>query len=425
MDAATNESSTVTEAIEPLGLRDLFGFLIGRRHSIERVAAQPFSAILCGLFGVVVAGLCREYDQELFSEKQMIFFLPLLASLLMGTWLYAVFCTVSPSGKRQHSWLVFMGLFWMTAPCAWLYALPVERFCPDSLTAIKVNFALLGIVATWRVLLMGRVISVLTGNPGTAILLVGSGVIVVPLIFLKSLNVAVMVMGGGVHSPEQKFIKDFTGLLGFYLLIGAVLALAFLIWKAMSRNAEECSCLQAGEASVVFSWTLLIPPVLVAAAVATQWPRAQDELAHYHQAMAVLEEWDEPNQPPKRTAEERMDAVDILLKRGLPPGRNLQPPVYLSRFSGVRMERCIKNFLALRPTHSQFLKDEVRITLTRSIELLNDRAFFNFEPGDFDSCKELIKSLPEKDPMRLKLDAKLADYFKQQEETQKQQEAQK
>jgi hypothetical protein len=318
-----------------------------------------------------------------------------------------------------------MGLFWMTAPCAWLYALPVERLCPDSLTAIKVNFALLGIVATWRVLLMGRVISVLTGNPGTAILLVGSSVIVVPLICLKSLNVAVMVMGGGVHSPEQKFILDFSGRLSNWLFIGGILGFVWLLWQIYRRNNDSCRRLLLPAAEGSYSWSMFIPALLVAGSVASQWPRAQDELAHYQQAMAVLEEWDEPNQPPKRTAAERMDAVDILLKRGLPPGRNLQPPVYLSRFRGVRMEGCIKNFLALRPTHSQFLKDEMRLALTRSIELLNDRAFCNFEPGDFDSCNVLLKSLSEKDPMRLKLDAKLADYFKQQEETQKQQESKK
>jgi hypothetical protein len=54
-----------------------------------------------------------------------------------------------------------MGLFWMTSPIAWLYAIPVERFC-DALTAAKLNLTLLGVVSLWRVLLMARVIQHLT-----------------------------------------------------------------------------------------------------------------------------------------------------------------------------------------------------------------------------------------------------------------------
>ena len=56
-----------------------------------------------------------------------------------------------------------MGLFWMTAPIAWLYAIPVERFF-GSYSAAVANITLLGVVSLWRVLLMSRVIQVVTGR---------------------------------------------------------------------------------------------------------------------------------------------------------------------------------------------------------------------------------------------------------------------
>src|SRR6185503_2799832 len=53
-----------------------------------------------------------------------------------------------------------MAVFWMTAPIAWLYAIPVERFL-DTYHAAQANIALLGIVSLWRVLLMSRIMAVL------------------------------------------------------------------------------------------------------------------------------------------------------------------------------------------------------------------------------------------------------------------------
>ncbi|MEN9360851.1 MAG: hypothetical protein RL095_2386 [Verrucomicrobiota bacterium] len=399
-----------------LGLGDLAGFLIGRRQSIERVAANPYPAIAFGLISVVVAGFCREYDQEPFETKMGLFFLPLLASLAMGTWLFAVFQALSPRGRRQHSWPVFMALFWMTAPCAWLYAIPVERLCPDSLTAIKANFALLGIVATWRVVLMGRALSILTGNPGVPILLVGSSFIVVPLIFLKSLNVALMVMGGGVHSPEQKFIMNFSGQLSSYLFFGAILALGCLLWKMKHRDPEACGLLQPADKQAGFSWTLLLPPALAAAAVASQWTQSQAELGRYQQAVALMQEWDEPNQPPKRTGAQRMDAVDALVKAGIPRGRDLQPPVYLGHWGGGGINRCIGNFLGLRPAHSSFLKIEVRLTLTRTIENLRERNFIHAEPSEWESFKALHQSLLATDVLRPTFDRIVLPHLKRLEE---------
>lgn len=54
-----------------------------------------------------------------------------------------------------------MGLFWFTAPIAWLYAIPVERFL-DDLNAARANVTLLALVSLWRILLMIRITQVIS-----------------------------------------------------------------------------------------------------------------------------------------------------------------------------------------------------------------------------------------------------------------------
>ena len=50
----------------------------------------------------------------------------------------------------------------MTAPLAWIYAIPVERFL-GAYEATQANLWMLGIVSVWRIVLMIRVVSVLFG----------------------------------------------------------------------------------------------------------------------------------------------------------------------------------------------------------------------------------------------------------------------
>lgn len=122
-----------------------------------------------------LTAIARNYDQSFIGEKPFLWlFGSLLFSLVSGTWLYlvcyAVFARWRMKGNQadrppfMSGWVCFMGLFWMTAPVAWLYAIPVERFC-DPVTAAKANVLLLTAVSFWRVLLMTRVIQFLTQAP--------------------------------------------------------------------------------------------------------------------------------------------------------------------------------------------------------------------------------------------------------------------
>ncbi|WP_341406723.1 hypothetical protein [Luteolibacter soli] len=66
------------------------------------------------------------------------------------------------TGKRWPQLGSFLTFAWMTAPCAWLYGIPVESMT-DLVTATKWNIAFLAIVSLWRVALMTRTVAVLTG----------------------------------------------------------------------------------------------------------------------------------------------------------------------------------------------------------------------------------------------------------------------
>lgn len=148
-------------------------YLIGDAQAIREAAASK-ATFWIGIILVLITSIPRNYDQTYILEKPLLWvFGPLLFSIVSGTWLfliayYACWRRYLPlvdnwtRPKNPQAWRAFMGVFWLTAPIAWLYAIPVERFM-DSVSAAKANVALLGIVSLWRVLLMTRVIQVLSG----------------------------------------------------------------------------------------------------------------------------------------------------------------------------------------------------------------------------------------------------------------------
>lgn len=120
---------------------------------------------------VLITSLPRSYDQTFILDQTFFWvFGPLLFSTFSGTLIFG--CTYSvffrPGIEKQRrlpqgtAWRSFMGLFWMTAPIAWIYAIPVERFL-QSFSAAMANIALLLVVSVWRVALMNQVLSVMTG----------------------------------------------------------------------------------------------------------------------------------------------------------------------------------------------------------------------------------------------------------------------
>lgn len=184
--------------------KTILAFQFGRADAIRTVASSS-SAIWTGMVLVLLTAFARNYDQTYIPEKPFLwFFGPLLFSLVSGTWLFLITYGLCARlkmpdvdyGRRPplwRHWPAFMGAFWMTAPIAWLYAIPFERFF-DSLTAAKANIALLAIVSLWRVLLMARVLQVVCSVPFVRTLLW--------VITAASVEVIVLVIAGGTYSKR-------------------------------------------------------------------------------------------------------------------------------------------------------------------------------------------------------------------------------
>jgi len=143
--------------------------LLGSRDSILRFASSRATLPL-GVALVLLTAVARNYDQTWIGEQPALWFLgPLAFSLVSGTWMFLIVylgflragwgeSERATSGWRD--WPAFMGLFWMTAPIAWLYAIPVERFL-DPVASARANVALLAVVSLWRVLLFSRMVAVI------------------------------------------------------------------------------------------------------------------------------------------------------------------------------------------------------------------------------------------------------------------------
>ena len=206
-----------------------FQYLLGQRRAILEIA-ETKSALWLGLLLVVSAGFAREYDGEDLLHEPWHLALPLVASLATSFILFCVLLMASsnndsPGASFLRTYRMFLGLYWMTAPLAWLYALPVERFL-SAADATSVNLWLLGIVAVWRVVLMTRVIAVVFESTFLRVFLhvmLFADTVVLVLLFLTPLPV-VSLMGGIRHTESEILIQ------GTAFLIGLLGVISWPIW---------------------------------------------------------------------------------------------------------------------------------------------------------------------------------------------------
>jgi hypothetical protein len=162
-----------------------------------------------GLIFVFSAALAREYDAEYIPDRPWIMLVPLAASLVSSVGLWVVLWLAAWVAQRKpmpffRNYVLFLGMFWMTAPLAWLYAIPVERFMGE-LDAARANYALLGLVATWRVVLMVRVAQVWTGRSLLAsilLVLAFGGVVLFGALSLSPWPVIEMMAGSRTEIEE-------------------------------------------------------------------------------------------------------------------------------------------------------------------------------------------------------------------------------
>ncbi len=201
-----------------MSITTLLGYMIGRRKAILDIAAAP-GATWLGLLFVMSAGFAREYDGEDLLAAPWHLLLPLGVSLVLSLVLFGVL--VIPAGWRRGAvkgnfwghYAVLLRLFWMTAPLAWLYAIPFERFC-SAAEATEANLWILGIVSLWRVLLMARVVSVVYGaNLVATAMLVLLFADTVALTALRLAPLPVVSIMGGIRLSESEQIIQATAFL--------------------------------------------------------------------------------------------------------------------------------------------------------------------------------------------------------------------
>lgn len=218
----------------------LVRFLLGDRRAILAVAATR-GAWLVGLLLVLSAGLAREYDHEDLLHEPWHALLPLGASLATATLLYGLIRLVSwrrsGTGWPGRGGPAFLGLYWATAPLAWLYAIPVERFLPVE-SAVAANLGLLGLVSAWRVLLMARVVAVVWRcHPWAAFLIVGffAWGVAMAVLFLTPLPI-LSIMGGIELAPAEALLASTTFLAALALLFSTPLWLAGAVAILLERR---------------------------------------------------------------------------------------------------------------------------------------------------------------------------------------------
>lgn len=212
------EQAAQQSASDRVTATTIAGYLIGQRDCILQIARCPQS-VLIGAILVLSAGFAREYDGEDLLAEPWHLLIPHVASLVTSLILYILI--------RINAWraesrlppliagsLTFLGLYWMTAPLAWLYAIPFERWTAPA-TALRLNMMLLALVSIWRVVLIIRVIRVVYGagplwHVAATVLMFGDAVM---LLAFRFLPVPILHFMGGVRLTEAESVLQGTAFL--------------------------------------------------------------------------------------------------------------------------------------------------------------------------------------------------------------------
>ena len=288
-------------ALEPLFISPPRGalmtfvlFLCGNGEAIRRLAATP-RLWLVGLLLTFSAGLAREYDAEdLLAEPWHLLIAPgaswaaatalwLLVQVSgVGRWVWSPTKPQTSSTppdmesglesppanppqapRLRDNYLAFLGLFWLTAPLAWFYGIPFERF-QSAGQAASSNLWLLTLIALWRVVLMVRVLQVLYGVGGVVasiiVLLFGNALMLAALV---TMPVPIFAIMGGVHLGEADQALAFLVLAG--KVVGTIaLVILGLLWLSTFLGRKRWSW-------NVASAPVPLTPLAVVAAVAIAW----------------------------------------------------------------------------------------------------------------------------------------------------------
>jgi hypothetical protein len=255
----------------------VLAYYVGSRKAILRIAATPGASWL-GLVFVFSAGFAREYDGEDLLAQPWHLLLPLAASLVLS---FALYCLLMPlvrwKGARQGTfwgnYWVFLRLFWMTAPIAWIYAIPVQEFLSAG-DATRANLWMLAIVSLWRVVLMARVVSVTyNAHPVSAAMPVLLFANTVALVALWLAPLPVFSIMGGIRLTESETVIQGTAfVVGFFgtilwpmwlIGLGVAFGVGKRTWKVAVPASELSNRVSRGlwalAAGSIFLWVFVLP----------------------------------------------------------------------------------------------------------------------------------------------------------------------
>lgn len=238
--AAEPASPGSTPEESTLRPRDLFLFLVGNRESIRRVVRSRWTLPI-GVILVWTAGIARHYDFHPLLTTPKWLWAPFLvaASTSFLAFLFVYLGILGFSQRKGPNFFVqylsFYGAFLMTAPIAWLYAVPVEHFLDaDPLASARWNVALLAIVSLWRVGLIIRVIRVITRAPSWKIwflVLLPLSCVTCLASISRSLDI-VGLMGGAELTPAEEFRNSaygFISVASFWIAVVCLIGACFPI----------------------------------------------------------------------------------------------------------------------------------------------------------------------------------------------------
>ncbi len=259
-----------------LRIRDPFLFLFGVAPSIRRVLRCP-SSLFLALALVATAAIAREYDAVSWLHRPQELLGPFVASLVFGSILFVfVLACLGSIGRKSRSvvrdYRLFMTGYWMTAPLAWLYAMPIETMT-DEVTAIRFNLTMLSIVSIWRMLLFTRVVAIQFGIPMLAVLpwIVTPCMVIAFVSLLSRMLSMVSIMGGIRLTQTQRILSDYQGGVAATCFYGIIPMLLYgLVAIPLVRSGWGRKH-QIGKSSVmldrrVWGWPIFAAIVLLAGA---------------------------------------------------------------------------------------------------------------------------------------------------------------
>ncbi|HEY4261863.1 MAG TPA: hypothetical protein VGM98_16955 [Schlesneria sp.] len=210
----TNEATDGAAGSNDITLGRLSQFLLGSRPAILTFASRGETFWL-GLVLVISAGFVREYRQINWLHNPWLIALPLIMTVALSLVLFPLVVVVArkrgaTDGNYWERYRVFLSLFWMTAPLAWIFIIPVEQLMSaDDAAIIKLWF--LGIVSLWRVFLVTRILSTLFVPRASEMFYTGTFFIL--MLVLDTLLLCrfrgdrpVLMVGSAIEAPAVEFL---------------------------------------------------------------------------------------------------------------------------------------------------------------------------------------------------------------------------